>query len=95
MAEPKKEIRLNESENWYEVLLDGNRVALAHFVPNGEVRIFDHTETDEDHEGQGLAGQVVQFALDDVRAKGLKICPTCPYVIHWLKQHPDYIDLVA
>ncbi|MDR1853074.1 MAG: N-acetyltransferase [Propionibacteriaceae bacterium] len=90
-----EEIKLNEEQSWYEVDIDGKLAALTHFTQNGNISIFDHTETEPAYEGQGLAAKVVQFALDDVRAKGGKIWPLCPFVLSWLRKHPDYSDLVA
>ncbi|MBQ1088581.1 N-acetyltransferase [Streptomyces sp. B93] len=37
--------------------------------------------------GQGLVPQLVQQALDDVRASGMRIVPVCPYVAKFLRRH--------
>jgi predicted GNAT family acetyltransferase len=90
-----EDFHLNEAESCYQIDVDGQRIALTHFVLNNTIAIFDHTETDPAHEGQGFAGRLVRQALDDVRAKGLKIWPLCPYVAHFVRKHPEYADLVA
>lgn len=54
-----------------------------------------HTEVPEALEGRGIAGRIVRFALDDVRARGLKAVPRCPYVAGYISRHPEYQDLVA
>ena len=33
--------------------------------------------------------------VGDIRERGLKIKPTCPYVRNWLTKHPEYEDLVV
>lgn len=53
---------------------------------------FVHTEVDDAYAGQGLAGHVVEFALEDVRAQGKRIVPHCPYVAKWIKKHPGRFD---
>lgn len=53
-------------------------------------RIFFHTEVDDAFEGQGVASQLVRFALDDAIERGFRIVPVCPYVKAWLKRHDDY-----
>jgi predicted GNAT family acetyltransferase len=53
-----------------------------------------HTEVDLAQEGKGLASTLVRGALDDIRARGGVIVPLCPYVIGFLRRHPDYEDLV-
>ena len=38
----------------------------------------------------------MQYAMDDVRAAGeWKVRASCPYVVHWFGQHPEYADLLA
>ncbi|MGD9995415.1 MAG: GNAT family N-acetyltransferase [Ilumatobacteraceae bacterium] len=56
---------------------------------------FLHTEVDHEFEGRGLAGQLARGALDDVRARGLRAVPLCPFIASWIERHPDYADLVA
>lgn len=53
-------------------------------------RIFFHTEVDDAFEGQGVASQLVRFALDDAIERGFRIVPVCPYVKAWLERHDDY-----
>ncbi len=57
---------------------------------------FDHTEVTPAFGGRGVAGRLVQFAMDDIRAAGeWKVRASCPYVVHWFGQHPEYNDLLA
>jgi predicted GNAT family acetyltransferase len=46
-------------------------------------------------EGRGLAGQVVQAALDYARANGLKVAPVCGYVRAYMRRHKATQDLLA
>ena len=54
-----------------------------------------HTVTTRAHRDHGLAGQVVRFALDDIRAAGRQVIPSCWYVARFIDEHPEYADLVA
>lgn len=54
---------------------------------------FTHTEVDEAYSGQGLASDLVAFALADVRGAGKRIIPHCPYVAKWIDKHPEYADI--
>jgi predicted GNAT family acetyltransferase len=63
-------------------------------VVRDDRRLFDHTVTNSGYEGQGVASQLVQFALDDMRAKGYRIVPQCPFVAGFVDDHPQYEDLV-
>jgi len=53
-----------------------------------------HTEVDERFEGHGVGSRLARFALEQARAKGLEVLPFCPFVIGWMKRHPEYSDLV-
>jgi predicted GNAT family acetyltransferase len=55
-------------------------------------RDMTHTEVDDAYGGRGLASVLVQFALDDVRASGLRVVPHCPYVASWLRRHEGRFD---
>jgi uncharacterized protein len=50
---------------------------------------------DPHFEGKGVGAALVQGVLDDVRARGLKVRPCCPFVAAYIRRHPEYEDLVA
>ncbi|MFF7987464.1 GNAT family N-acetyltransferase [Streptomyces sp. NPDC007901] len=52
------------------MLVDGRRAGLTAHRDCGDQRVFYRTEIDEAHAGQGLAAQLVQQALTEVRALG-------------------------
>ena len=54
-----------------------------------------HTEIEPDLEGDGLGAALVRGTLDDLRARGLRMRPLCPFVAAFVRRHPDYADLVA
>jgi predicted GNAT family acetyltransferase len=84
----------NAGETRYEIRLDG---ALGGFVTyrlrSGLIELV-HTEIDEEFEGRGLGGQLVSFALDDARERGLAVLPFCPFVNDYIQRHRQYVDLV-
>ena len=57
--------------------------------------ILIHTEVDEAFEGQGIGSGLVSGALEDIRARGLRIVPICPFVKAYLQRHPEHADLIA
>jgi predicted GNAT family acetyltransferase len=59
------------------------------------VLLFHHTEIDAPLRGDGLGAELVRGALDDVRARGRTIFPTCWYVAAFVDEHPEYHDLLA
>jgi len=44
--------------------------------------------------GRGIGSQLVKGALDDVRARHLRIVAQCPFVTSYIGKHPDYSDLL-
>ncbi|KUL27166.1 GNAT family N-acetyltransferase [Actinoplanes awajinensis] len=86
----------NTARHRFELLLDGEVGALATYRMRGEdVVIVLHTETHPDMRGRGLAGELARQTLDQLRARGQKIVPACPFFAHYLGEHPEYRDLVA
>ena len=85
----------DDSHKRYTGTVDGTVAALAEYIPTPELVVFTHTETDPSFEGQGVASQLVRWALDDVRGRGLHVLPLCPFVKAYIGKHLDeYGDLV-
>ncbi|MBA3319296.1 MAG: N-acetyltransferase [Gemmatimonadales bacterium] len=45
--------------------------------------------------GKGLAGRLVEAAVEYARSEGLRIIPSCWYVAQWIEQHPEHRDLLS
>ena len=85
----------NADAGRYEVSLDGEPAGFAEYrLRDGRV-IFTHTEVDSAFAGHGLGSSLARGALDDVRNRGLKAVPLCPFITAYIERHPEYQDLVA
>jgi predicted GNAT family acetyltransferase len=86
-------------DNWdrarYEISLDGKLAGFATYQRDGDVITVRHTEIDDAFEGHGLGSQLAQRALDDIRARGQRIVPKCPFFAKFIREHADYGDLVT
>ncbi|MFC4469921.1 GNAT family N-acetyltransferase [Streptomyces xiangluensis] len=82
-----------DARHLYEILVDGRPAGVTAYRDRGEQRVFFHTEIDDAFAGQGLAAQLVQQALVDVRESGKRIVPVCPYVAKFLKKHAEFADI--
>jgi hypothetical protein len=60
----------------------------------GEISI-DHTFTPPSRRGGGIAFRMMEKAIADARASGVKIFPGCPYVAAQFKRHPEWADVRA
>lgn len=85
----------NADERRYELRVEGELASIAEYTPRERTLVFDHTVTLGDFRGRGLAGKLVETALDDVRKRELKVVPSCWFVAEYITDHPDYRDLVA
>jgi len=52
-------------------------------------RVLFHTEVAKEYGGQGLASVLVSAVVQDVIATGARIVLVCPYVVSWVKKHPE------
>ena len=88
-------VRNNPEELRYEALRDDQLVGLIRYRTEPGVVVLVHTEVDEAVEGTGVGSALVRGALDDLRARGLRLVPVCPFVAAYLRRHPEYADLVG
>jgi predicted GNAT family acetyltransferase len=88
------EVTNNEDRSRYELTDGGVIVGVADYSLVGERVVIPHTEIDPRRRGQGMGAVLVQGALDDVRAQGRSVVPACWYVAQYIREHPDYADLV-
>jgi hypothetical protein len=89
------EINNVPEESHYVITVDGERAGVAEYRIDGDAIVFTHTEVDPSHRDEGLASKLVRAALDDVRdGSQRRLVAECPYVRHWLGEHPEYNDLL-
>ena len=97
MASSTTDARLtdNAGTRRYELRL-GDAVGgfIFYRLSDGTITLI-HTEVDPAYEGQGVGAALVAAALDDIRARGLRLVPLCPFVRSYIDRHPEYGDLVV
>ncbi|MBB6120788.1 GNAT family N-acetyltransferase [Nocardiopsis algeriensis] len=79
----------------YEVSAGGEVVGFSayHQIEDG-VLALPHVEVDRAVEGRGVASTLMRESLDDIRRRGLKVVPICPFAKEFVKRNPEYADLV-
>jgi predicted GNAT family acetyltransferase len=82
----EREVRDNPERQRYELVVDER---------NGDTVTVPHIETDPQHRGQGMADSLMVGVLADLRSRGRRIVPVCPYAAAYLDAHPDQQDLLA
>ncbi len=84
----------NGDRQRYEVRLGGKVVGHTKFQTIPGTVVFIHTEVDPAYEGRGVGSELAKAALDDVRRRGEKVVPQCPFIADYIERHPAYADLV-
>jgi uncharacterized protein len=78
----------------FEARVDGELAGFVKYRVRPEAVELIHTEVLRAFEGKGVASELVRRTLDDIRGRGMKIIPTCPFVTEYLQRHPAEADLV-
>jgi predicted GNAT family acetyltransferase len=89
------EVRDNPAKQRYEVEADGELAGFITYRERPNAIELVHTQVEDAFEGKGVGSKLVQRTLDDIRARGLALVPTCPFVKAFVERHPEYQDLVA
>ena len=82
----------NRAEHRFELPTDAGP-AIAAYSLDGNVITFTHTVVPEQAEGHGIGSKLVAGALADVRRRGLKVVPQCPFVAAYLERRPEAAEL--
>ena len=85
----------NPAELRYELLVGGELEGLIRYRTEPGVVVLVHTEVFPSVEGGGLGSRLVAGALDDIRTRGLRVVPLCPFAAAYVRRHPEYADLVV
>ena len=67
----------NPAESRFEIRADGELAGFAAYHLRGSQIAFIHTVTEDRFRGHGVAGQLVQAALDSARERHLAVLAYC------------------
>ena len=78
----------------FQARIDGE-TCVADYRLQGGVMAIVHTEVAPHLNGRGIAGALVQAALDHAQAQGLKVKPVCSYAAAYMRRHPGTMALLS
>ncbi|MEP6469480.1 MAG: GNAT family N-acetyltransferase [Chloroflexota bacterium] len=84
----------NQAQHRYELWIGEERAGTIEYSTLPEAIVLIHTEVDAAFEGKGVGSRLVHDALADVRSRGLKVVPKCPFVRSYLSRHPHEADVL-
>jgi uncharacterized protein len=85
----------NPGQNRYEAYVGDELAGFVTYRTRPGVVVLVHTEVYPAYEGHGVGGRLASVALEDLRARGLKVKPLCPFIVRYLERHPELADVVA
>jgi predicted GNAT family acetyltransferase len=84
----------NPDQSRFEIRADGELAGFVEYDVRDNEIAFTHTQTDDRFRGHGIAGRLVQSALEAARERNLMVLPYCPFVRSWITGHREYVGLV-
>lgn len=88
-------VRDHPSAHRFEVWVGDELAGFARYQAQGGDRYaFIHAEVEPRFEHRGLAGRLVGEALATARERGWSVLPECPFVLSYLEEHRNLVDLV-
>jgi len=88
------EVRDNPDKQQFELIVEGHTALAAYRLKPGVIT-FTHTEVPKELGGRGIGSLLAKGALDQVRARGLKVVPLCPFIKAYIEKNAAYQDLLA
>ena len=87
-------VRDNVDERRFELVLDGEVAGQAVYRVRDGLTVILHSEVDPRFRGRGLGNDLARHTLDQLRAQGARVVPSCPFFAKYVAEHPEYADLV-
>jgi hypothetical protein len=87
-------VRDNAALKRFELEVEGHTAVMYYRLAPGVITLV-HTEVPPAIGGRGVGSALVRGALEAIRAKGLKVVATCPFVGAYTGKHPEFNDLIA
>lgn len=88
------QVQETETKGSFYIESENKRLAEMTFSKAGKEKIIiDHTEVDDSLRGEGVGESLVEYAVEYVRDKGIKMLPLCPFTKATLEKHPEWKDV--
>ena len=79
----------------YELWQNGELAGWIDYTLRNDTLVLVHTEVHEHLRNKGLGSRLVRGTLDDLRANGRSMVPICPFITAFVRDNPEYRDLIA
>lgn len=87
------QFRINDKKQGsFFIEQDGRQVAELNFEVKDNILNAYHTGVRPELEGQGIAGRLFEKMVSYAREEGLKVIPSCSYILAKFRRHPDQYE---
>jgi uncharacterized protein len=101
MPGPDTQVIDNPARGRFELALGGGAIAYLEYAwrqragSRRPVRALTHAEVPVERRGAGIGARLTAGVLELLRSRGEQALPLCPYVVDFIRRHPEYLDVVA
>ena len=88
----KLDITHNPADDRFEVWIDG-KLSKLDYIQEAKNFVIAHVGVYPEHRGQGVAGKIVEAALQYARENGLRVIPMCSYAAAYIRRNPQHMEL--
>lgn len=94
-ASPTISLVHHADDEYYELLVDGQRAGLLVYHLIGSRLSITHTVIEPTYRERGLSWVLVGRALDDIRTRSVTVSNYCAVVSRFIDKHPEYADVLG
>lgn len=60
-----------------------------------QLMIVDHTHVEEEHRGKEVGVTIMKVVVEDVRNKGIRVLPLCPFANAFFRKNESMKDVLS
>lgn len=84
----------NQQRQQFQITIDGE-IAFLEYRLYEDTIVLMHTEVPEKFGGRGIGSSLAAAAFDYAKTHHLKVKVYCPFVVTYLRRHPELDSLVV
>jgi predicted GNAT family acetyltransferase len=84
----------NEQRQQFQAIVEHELCSLEYRFSDGCI-VLMHTEVPDKLSGKGIASALAAYAFDYARQHHMGVKVYCPFVVNWLRRHPEQQDVVV
>ncbi|WP_347372989.1 GNAT family N-acetyltransferase [Aequorivita sp. Q41] len=83
----------DKEKNRFVVIIDAHQAYIEYSLKS-DYYSLNHTIVDKELSGKGVASELTEKVLMEIKQRGLKIVPSCPFIKKFIAKHPEWEPLV-